>query len=110
MQERISKPTHITKSNGNVFLDLGFPPEEAAILQLKTSLKIEIERVIQQEKLSPKKVAQILDVQQSQVSDLLTGKVSKMTVDKLAKYLHRLGRSVEFKTKKTARLQGTEVA
>lgn len=110
--QKTSKTTKPTKSSGNVFQDLGFPPEEAALLQLKTDLKIAIEREVTRNKLTPKKLAQLLDIQQSQVSDLLTGKVSKMSVDKLTKYLHRLGISVEVKTKasKTRKLQGTEVA
>ena len=107
--DRAAKPT---KSSGNVFEDLGFPAEEAALLQLKTDLKIAIEREVKRRRLTPKKLVQLLDIQQSQVSDLLTGKISKMSVDKLAKYLYRMGVSVEIKTKvgKTRKLQGTEVA
>ena len=106
------KQTKPTKSSGNVFEDLGFPAEEAVLLQLKTDLKIAIEREIERRKLTPKKLVQVLDIQQSQVSDLLTGKVSKMSVDKLTKYLHRMGVKVEFKTKasKPRKLQGTGVA
>jgi len=105
------KTTKFTKSSGNVFKDIGFPPEEAALLQLKTDLKIAIEREVARRKLAPKKLAQLLDVQQSQVSDLLTGKVSKMSVDKLAKYLHRMGVKVEVKTtpSKARELQGAAV-
>ncbi len=108
MQRKTNKPTHVSK--GNVFEDLGFSSEESALLALKVSLHIEIERAIKKERLTPKQVATVLDIQQPQVSDLLTGKIEKMTVDKLTKYLHRLGRSVEFKTKKIRKLQGTEVA
>ncbi|WP_261342293.1 helix-turn-helix domain-containing protein [Botrimarina mediterranea] len=65
-------------------------------------------------KLTPKKLGQVLDIQQPQVSDLLTGKVSKMTVDKLTKYLYRLGVNVELDAKPMAKsrkkLHGTEVA
>jgi predicted XRE-type DNA-binding protein len=102
-----------TKSCGNVFEDLGFPAEEAALLQLKTDLKIAIEREAERRKLTPKKLAQILDVQQPQVSDLLTGKVGKMTIDKLTKYAHRLGMRVEVKTRSPRRprkYEGSEVA
>ncbi len=101
-----------TKSSGNVFEDLGFPAEDAALLQLKTDLKIAIEREVERRKLAPKKLAQLLDIQQSQVSDLRTGKLSKMTVDKLTKYLYRLGVHVEIRTKvtKTRKLRGAEVA
>lgn len=106
------KATKPTKSSGNVFEDLGFPAEEAALLQLKTDLKIAIEREVARRKLTPKRLGQELDIQQSQVSDLLTGKVSKMSVDKLTKYLHRMGVKVEIKTKapKTRKLHGSEVA
>lgn len=91
------------RSTGNVFEDLGFPAEEAAILQLKTDLKIAIEREVERRKLTPKKLAQVLDVQQPQVSDLLTGKVAKMTLDKLTKYAHRLGMRVEVKARSPQR-------
>lgn len=108
-KSNVSKPT---KSSGNVFEDLGFSPEEASLLQLKTDLKIAIEREVVRNKLTPKKLSLLLDIQQSQVSDLLTGKVSKMSVDKLTKYLYRLGVTVELKTKapKRRKLQGSEVA
>jgi len=108
-KEKQIKPTN---SSGNVFEDLGFPSEEAALLQLKTDLKIAIEREAKRRKLTPKKLTQVLDIQQSQVSDLLTGKVSKMSVDKLTKYLYRMGVSVEIKTKapKIRKLEGSEVA
>ena len=102
-----------TKSSGNVFEDLGFPKEEAALLQLKTDLKIAIEREVAKQKLTPKKLGQILDIQHSQVSDLLTGKVSKMTVDKLTKYAHRLGMTVVVKanaSRKSRKLEGSELA
>lgn len=86
-----------TQSSGNVFSDLGFSDEEAALLQLKTELKISIEREVRRRKLTRKDLAKVLDVQQPQVSDLMTGKVSKMTVDKLTKYAHRLGMTVRLR-------------
>lgn len=88
-----------TVSSGNVFEDLGFPTEEARILLLKTDMKIAIEREMLRRKITPKQLGQVLDIQQPQVSDLLTGKVSKMTIDKLTKYALRLGLNVELKTK-----------
>ena len=105
---RTNEPTHV--SSGDVFEDLGFSPEDAAVLRLKTKLHMEIMEVVEKKKLSPRELAKQLDVQQPQVSELMTGKISKMSVDKLTKYLYRLGRDVEVKTKKTAKLQGTEVA
>ena len=88
--------------------DLGFPSEEAALLQLKTDVKIAIEREVARRKLSPKELCRELNVQQPQVSDLLTGKVAKMTIDKLMKYAHRLGMTVELRAK--ANVKGTSKA
>ena len=93
-----------TKSSGNVFEDLGFPKEEAVLMQLKTDIKIAIEKEVRRRKLSPKKLAQELDIQQPQVSDLLTGKVAKMSLDKLVKYADRLGMSVQVQTKRPRRV------
>lgn len=97
MQKKTNKPTHVTR--GNVFEDLGFPAEEAAILRMKTQLHIEIMRVIEKKRLTPRQLETVLDVPQPRVSELLNGKISRMTADLLAKYLYRLGREVTMKTK-----------
>ena len=79
---------------------MGFPKDEAVLLQLKTDMKIAIEKEVARRKWTPKKLGQELDIQQPQVSDLLTGKVSKMTMDKLLKYAHRLGLRIELNTER----------
>ena len=94
-----SKPSHV--SRGNVFEDIGFSPEEAAILRMKTQLHIEIMRAIERNGLTPRQLEKVLDVPQPRVSELVNGKISRMTADLLAKYLYRLGREVEMKTKAT---------
>jgi len=96
-----NKPGHV--SRGNVFADLGFSPEEAAILRMKTQLHIEIMRAIEKQGLTPRQLEKVLDVPQPRVSELLRGKISRMTADLLAKYLYRLGREVDLKTKKRRR-------
>ena len=98
-----NKPSHVTK--GNVFEDLKFSPDEAAVMALKVQLHSEIIKAVKRQKLSPRQLEKVLDVPQPRVSELLSGKVSKMTSDKLAKYLSKLGRSVQIKTKKSEGLQ-----
>lgn len=97
MSGKINKPTYV--SRGNVFEDLGFTAEEAAILHLKTQLHIEIMRAIRQQRLTPRQLEKVLGVPQPRVSELMNGKISRMTADLLAKYLYRLGREVTMKTK-----------
>jgi len=97
MPAKVSKPAHVTR--GNVFEDLGFAAEEAAILQMKTQLHIEIMQAIRRQKLTPRQLEKVLGVPQPRVSELINGKISRMTADLLAKYLYRLGREVTMKTK-----------
>jgi len=101
MRKNGINPSHV--SRGNVFEDLGFSPEEAAILRMKTQLHIEIMRAVEKKGLSPRQLEKVLDVPQPRVSELINGKISRMTADLLAKYLYRLGREVEMKTKASRR-------
>ncbi len=97
MRRKENKPSHVTR--GNVFEDLGFTPEEAAILRIKTQLHIEIMGVIEKKGLTPRQLEKVLDIPQPRVSELVNGKISRMTADLLAKYLYRLGREITVKTK-----------
>lgn len=97
MPKKESKPSHVTR--GNVFRDLGFSAEESAILEMKTQLHLEIMRVVRKQRLTPRQLEKLLDIPQPRVSELLNGKISRMTADLLTKYLYRLGREVIMKTK-----------
>jgi predicted XRE-type DNA-binding protein len=88
---------------------MGFTPEEAAILEFKLSLHNEIMKVVKRKKLTSRKLEEILDITQPKASELLNGKISSMTADRLTKYLHRLGRQVKVTTK-AARVQHSEAA
>jgi predicted XRE-type DNA-binding protein len=99
MRAKTKRPAHVTR--GNVFEDLGFAAEEAAILEVKTQLHIEIMRAIRQQKLTPRQLERVVGVPQPRVSELVNGKISRMTADLLTKYLYRLGRKVTMKTKKS---------
>ena len=98
-----NETAHVTTNK--LFEDLGFSPEEAAVLELKLKLHIEIMKEIKRQKLTPRKLERILEVPQPRVSELIGGKISKMSIDKLTKYLHRLGREVKVTTKKVRKLE-----
>jgi len=84
----------VTKSSGNVFTDLGFPPEEEANLKLRSQLMIEIDKVIAENHLTQKAAAARLGISQPRVSDLMRGKVEKFTIDALVNFLSKLGHTV----------------
>ena len=97
---RGSKSSHISK--GNVIDDLGFSPEEAAAIKLKASLHAEILRVVEKRKLKARELEKILDQPQPRISELLNGKISKMSAEKLAGYLSRLGVEIKVSAHKAA--------
>ena len=107
MRAKTTKATHV--STDKLFEDLGFSREQAAVLELKLSLHNEIMKVVEKQKLTSRQLEKILDVTQSRASELLNGKISQMTADRLTKYLYRLGRQVKVTTTRGT-LQGTEVA
>lgn len=88
----------IIESSGNIFEELGFPnPEEA---QAKSKLAIEIFLIIKAKKLTQKEAAKIMKTDQPHVSDILRGKLSHFTIDRLLRFLLALGKDIEIKIKK----------
>ena len=87
----------ITKSSGNVFIDLGFPPEEAAILAMRSELMCRLEILIRDKQWTQAEAAQVLGISQSRVSDLIRGKVEKFSLDMLITLATRAGKKVELK-------------
>ena len=95
---------HTTPAGVNVFADLGFSPEDAKRLKaeaevkikadLKVQLKAEITNTIRSRHLKQEDAAQLMDVNRPRVSDVMTGKASKFTIDALVDMLQKLGRSV----------------
>src|ERR1700681_3525764 len=82
-----SKPTHVTR--GNVLDDLGFSSEQATTLKFKADLYQAVLKHAR--KYSQKQLQAILAEPQPRVSELLNGKISRKSVDKLLYYAGRLG-------------------
>jgi predicted XRE-type DNA-binding protein len=88
----------ITKSSGNVFLDLGYSQEEAAILQMRADLMAKLRKFIETRKLTQANAAKILGVSQSRVSDLIRGKWERFSLEMLVTLATRAGMQVSLKT------------
>ena len=88
----------ILKSSGNVFLDMGYSPDEAAILQMRADLIARLRKVIKAKKLTQAKAAKLLGVSQSRVSDLVRGKWEKFSLEMLITLATRAGLRVSLKT------------
>ena len=87
----------ITESCGNVFIDLGFPPDEAAILAMRSELMCQMEILIHDKEWTQAEAAQALGISQSRVSDLIRGKWEKFSLDMLITLATRAGKKVELK-------------
>ena len=83
-----------TKSSGNVFTDLGFPPDEAAILKMRADLMADLRTLIEAKKLTQAQAAEMLGISQSRVSDLVRGKWEKFSLEMLITLEARIGRTV----------------
>lgn len=87
--------TTITKSSGNVFLDMGFAPGEAAVLALRADLMGRLRLLMQEEGWTQQQAAEHFGIAQSRVSDLVRGKWDKFSLDMLITLAARAGRTVE---------------
>ncbi len=94
--------SHVSK--GSVFHDLGFSHDEIQSLKLKAQLLSQILRIVEKKMLTPRNLEKVLDQPQPRVSELLNGKVSKMSLEKLIDYLDYLGEEaiISFRSKKAA--------
>ena len=88
--------TTIEESSGNVFADLGFEPEEALNLRVRSDLMIEISKLIQDRGLTQTAAAGLLQVTQPRISDLVRGKIDRFSVDSLIEMLGHAGVDVTF--------------
>lgn len=89
---------NIADSSGNVFIDLGYSPDEAAILQMRADLMAELRKFIKAKKLTQAKAAEILGVTQSRVSDLTRGKWERFSLEMLITLATRAGIRVTLST------------
>lgn len=85
----------IIESSGDVFTDLGFNAEEAAILRLRAELMADLRTTIIERGWTQAQVATQLGIGQSRVSDLVRGKWEKFSLDMLVTLATRAGRHVE---------------
>ena len=87
----------VVRSSGNVFADLGFPPDEVAVLTLRAQLMVALRKLIEQRGWTQAEAAAELGVTQSRVSDLVRGKHDKFSLDMLVTLAARAGRTVKLK-------------
>lgn len=106
MSEIDVKVRHVTQPGANLFLELGFAPDEALryqaqsrkqineTLALKEQLMSELARWITDNHLKQAQAAEIFKVTRPRISDVINKKSSKFTIDALVGMLARIGKPV----------------
>lgn len=94
-KRKVEFDAEVTVSSGNVFTDLGFAPEEAAVLALRADLMGRLRLLIVERGWSQVQAAEQLGIGQSRVSDLIRGKWEKFSLDMLITLAARAGKRVE---------------
>ncbi len=101
-----TKIRHVTKPGANLFLELGFAPDEARRLhaasrkqisdaqRLKEQLMEELSVWIAEHHLKQSEAAEVLMVSRPRVSDVVNKKTAKFTIDALVEMLSRVGKPV----------------
>ena len=90
-----------TPSSGNVFADLNLP--NADDLLAKAELAARITGEIQRRRLRQSQAAAILGIDQPKVSALKQGKLSGSSIERLMRFLLRLGRDVDIAMKRRSK-------
>lgn len=87
----------------NPFLDLGFSPEEAAALHIRSQLAATLELYITRKGWSQVEAARMLKVPQPTVSKIVNGNIEKLSIEFLVKLTVRIGLPVNISAGRTAR-------
>jgi predicted XRE-type DNA-binding protein len=74
-----------------VFEQIGFSPEEAASLKMKSELHSQIIKTIKKRGYTQADLQKRLNEPQPRVSDLMRGKISKFSLETLITYAEALG-------------------
>ncbi len=84
----------LVESSGNVFADLGFAPDEAAILQMRAALMSDLREYLSATGMTHDQAASALHLTRTRVADLVAGRWEKFSLESLISLEARLSRPV----------------
>lgn len=93
----------IRRGTDNVFRDLGFEVDEAAHLQLRSDLMIQLRKRLRALGTTQEQAARLLGVSQPRISDLMRGKIDRFSIDTLVKLLGMTGADVRVSVRNRSR-------
>jgi predicted XRE-type DNA-binding protein len=91
-------PKSLKRNAGNIFIDLGFEPHEAAVMLLRCELAEALRKWIDREGLTQVQAARRLGVAQPRISEIARNHVDRLSLDYLVGLCARAGVIVKVKT------------
>jgi predicted XRE-type DNA-binding protein len=91
----------IHESSGNIFADLGLPDSEE--LLLKSQIVVELHRGIKSRKLTQTAAAKLIGIAQPDLSNVLRGRFSGFSTERLMRMLTAFGRDIDIVVRKPGR-------
>ena len=98
MKKEASARAQVQKSSGNGFTDRGCDQDEAEHLRIRSALMATLREVLDKRKLTQAKAAELFEVSQPRISDLVRGKIGVFSIDTLVDMLARAGIRVDVRT------------
>ena len=98
----MTKRLKIEHGSGNVFRDIGFSPEEAQNLHLRSELMTRIEEYYKKSGATLAATAKGLGLTTPRFNALLKGKINLFSLDALVNIAVRAGLRIELRVKKAA--------
>ncbi len=95
LKTKASTKTELIESSGNLFADLGLPNPE--LRQLKSDVACEIQAAIERKGITQKVASELMEIPASKVSNIVCGRLSGYTLDRLFMYLNKLDVDVNVK-------------
>jgi predicted XRE-type DNA-binding protein len=89
----MTQEIEVQASSGNVFADLSL--ENADELLVKADLAHKISSIITKQQMTQAEAAEVLGIDQPQISALINGKLAGFATARLFRFLNALGRDVE---------------
>jgi predicted XRE-type DNA-binding protein len=92
MSTKRRNPIESEEGSGNVFADLGL--KDADQLLARSQIGFHVFRILEDQKLKQRDIADVLGIAQPEASHLMNGHFSRFTTDRLLDFLKRLDRKV----------------
>ena len=92
MMNEETTPIKFVESSGNVFADMEL--EDAEELLTRAKLGVAVRQILEKRKLKQQKIAELLNIRQPEVSNLMKGKYHLFSEARLFGFLNRLERKV----------------